>query len=187
MQTFQWLPVSSWRVSGSCWVATGLLFLPSVTWGRMLLMSRRKRRNKANSFFWLRLMTVCFLLESCLWLGVARQSKSCLSEGLIECEFVLLWGAGSLVSSAVDLNRWARGSDYITYKRTGLSDIWGSPKSREESWLFSWPHHRWKGLSFYPCPSFFPSVPYVGALWQLARKRGRFHLNRQAGPLDRRW
>ena len=108
-------------------------------------------------------MMVCFLLKSCLWFGVARQSKSCLSEGLIECEFVLLWGAGSLVSPSVDLNRWARGSDYITYKRTGLSDIWGSPKSGEESWLFSWSHHRWKGLSFYPCPSFFPSVPYVGA------------------------
>lgn len=93
---------------------------------------------------------------------------------------VFFRGAGSLISSAVDLNWWAGGFDYITYKRAGLSDLWGSSKSRKEPWVFGWSHHWWKGLSSCPCLSFFYSVIYVGALWQLTGKRWRFHLNRLA-------
>lgn len=107
---------------------------------------------------------------------VSLESKCCLLKGLTKHKFaVFFWGAGSLISSPVDVNGWAGGSDYITYERTGLSDLWGSPESRKESWLFRWSHHWWKGLFF--CLVLLFSITYIGAMWQLTGKRWRFYLN----------
>lgn len=90
VQTFQWLPVSSWHVSGSSWAAIGLLFLPSVTWGRMLLMNRRKRRNKAvfsdwDSWRYAFCLKVAFDLE---WQGSQKAAslKDLLNVNLFFCE-----------------------------------------------------------------------------------------------------
>lgn len=142
----------------------GLLF-PFPLWlGGGCFWWMEENTHKVNSFFfligkylWLKIL----LLGRCLWYGGQGwlSSQKAAFSGLTEHEFAAFFsGAGSLISSTVDLHRWPGGSDYITYERASLSDLWGSPKSRKESRLFCWSHHWWEGLPFCPYPSFFFSI-----------------------------
>ena len=114
---------------------------------------KKKKKKQRISFCWLeRTCDWCVFCSECAFdleeHGWLRNQDAASWKDLLNIICCLFWGVGSLIPFAVDLNRRAGGSDYITHKRTGLSDFWGSPKSRKESWLFGWSHHWWKGLSF---------------------------------------
>lgn len=135
-------------------------------WGFFSLPSFGKKTQSKQFllFDWIKLMTgmPSAWKVSLIWRGkVYSGIKKLPSLRTYWTQLVVFFrGAGSLISSAVDLNWWAGGFDYITYKRAGLSDLWGSSKSRKEPWVFSWSHHWWKGLSSCPCLFFFYSVTY---------------------------
>lgn len=168
--TFHWLLVSSWHGWGF-FSLYDLVEDASCRW-------KEKQSKQFLLSDWI--ILVCGMTSlwkvPLIWSGKVDSGIKKLSSLRTCWTWICFSGAGSLISSAVDINRWARGSDYITYKRASISDLWGSPKSRKESWLFCWSHHWWEGLSFCPRAYFFYSIPYVGALSQLTGKSGRFIL-----------